>query len=675
MSARSSRRAENRSASTQERARHRAARPHSREPYGWLGAGAVTLGVGAALIVGAGQAGADTGTDDASSSSSAASSTSSSPSGRDKAENDSTDSRRAPNDDRDVNKTRTGKEMSPADDDDTHEPDAQSADDEAVGAAPDGPGISVDDDATVAISLNAPLAEEEADTPAPRGGSVAPALLGLPLAPVREDRRSDAAAESAAISGDLMSATGLAEAAVNVAPTVTVRSVGSPGWFTGNVRGRVRATDSDGGKLTYIGGSTNSGTVTVSSWGSFTYRPTATARHAAAAPNGPNADTFTITVVDGQGGSTTTYVTVPIRSANSRPNARASVGKPNPANGVVTGKLTTADRDGDAIGYAGTGTTPRGNVVINADGTFVYRPTDDALSAAGSFLRRTDRFKVVVTDGHGGTDAVTVTVRIPRPGSNRAPKAGSPAFTVTGVAAGNGQVTGYVTATDPDGFTVTYALNTTVAPNIGTVSVATATGAFAFTPTTAAREAAHGTPGEDTAQFSVVATDGAASEVIVVTVPISAKAPAPPPPPPPPATRMRWPLANVSVNRYFGGSGHNGIDLRATNGTPVYAAADGVVSFEGYGENHSWMTRPAGISILIWHPSLNVYTGYAHLSRTIINNGQTISRGQLIGYSGYTGNVIPAGPNGAHLHFEVLPKNPNFGNGYSGRIDPLPYLR
>lgn len=473
-----------------------------------------------------------------------------------------------------------------------------------------------------------------------------------------------------------MSAT-LAEAAVNVAPTVTVRSVGSPGWFTGNVRGRVRATDPDSGKLTYIGGSTNSGTVTVNSWGSFTYRPTSTARHAAAAPNGPNADTFTITVVDGQGGSTTTYITVPIRSANSRPNARASVGKPNPANGVVTGKLITTDRDSDAIGYAGTGTTPRGNVVINADGTFVYRPTDDALSAAASFLRRTDRFKVVVTDGHGGTDTVTVTVRIPRPGSNHAPNAGSPAFTISGVAAGNGQVTGYVTATDPDGFTVTYALNTTVAPHVGAVSVATATGAFAFTPTTAAREAAHGTPGEDTAQFSVVATDGAASEVIVVTVPISAKAPAPPPPPPPPppATKMRWPLANVSVNRYFGGSGHNGIDLRATNGTPVYAAADGVVSFEGYGENHSWMTRPAGISILIWHPSLNVYTGYAHLSRTIINNGQAISRGQLIGYSGYTGNVIPAGPNGAHLHFEVLPRNPNFGNGYSGRIDPLPYLR
>lgn len=137
---------------------------------------------------------------------------------------------------------------------------------------------------------------------------------------------------------------------------------------------------------------------------------------------------------------------------------------------------------------------------------------------------------------------------------------------------------------------------------------------------------------------------------------------------------MRWPLANVRINRGFG-NGHNGIDLYATAGTPVYAAADGVISFEGYGQNNSWMGSAAGICVLIWHPSLNIYTGYAHMSSTIINNGQAVSKGQLIGYSGYTGNVIPAGPGGAHLHFEALPKNPNFSNGYSGRIDPAPYIR
>ena len=95
-----------------------------------------------------------------------------------------------------------------------------------------------------------------------------------------------------------------------------------------------------------------------------------------------------------------------------------------------------------------------------------------------------------------------------------------------------------------------------------------------------------------------------------------------------------------------------------------------MISFEGWGQNHSWMTSMAGISVLIWHPSLNIYTGYAHLNSTIINNGQTVTRGQLIGYSGSTGNST-----GPHLHFEVLPRNPNFSNGYSGRIDPLPYIR
>lgn len=155
---------------------------------------------------------------------------------------------------------------------------------------------------------------------------------------------------------------------------------------------------------------------------------------------------------------------------------------------------------------------------------------------------------------------------------------------------------------------------------------------------------------------------------------------APPPPPPPPPTQtagLRWPLSSVKFTpgRSFGVNGHNGIDLVASAGTPVYSAGDGVVSFEGNGSKHSWMTSAAGICVLVWHPSLNIYTGYAHLSRTTINNGQSVAKGQLIGYSGYTGNVIPSGAKGAHLHFEVLPKTPNFKNGYSGRINPAPYIR
>ena len=137
-----------------------------------------------------------------------------------------------------------------------------------------------------------------------------------------------------------------------------------------------------------------------------------------------------------------------------------------------------------------------------------------------------------------------------------------------------------------------------------------------------------------------------------------------------------WPLDNVRVTgdwanspafyAQFGQKGHNGIDLGAGVGTPVYAADDGVVDFEGWGQNHPWMGSIAGISVLLRHAW--GYTGYAHLSNTIIDKGQQIKRGQLIGHSGATG--VGTGP---HLHFETLPANPDFRNGFAGRVNPHTY--
>lgn len=137
-----------------------------------------------------------------------------------------------------------------------------------------------------------------------------------------------------------------------------------------------------------------------------------------------------------------------------------------------------------------------------------------------------------------------------------------------------------------------------------------------------------------------------------------------------------WPVDNVRVTgewanspdfyKQFGQVGHNGIDLGMGVGTPVYAADAGVIDFEGWGQNHSWMGNPAGICVLIRHGW--GYTGYAHLSRTIIDRGQSVGKGQLIGYSGSTGAST-----GPHLHFETLPPNPNFRNGYAGRVNPHTY--
>lgn len=135
-----------------------------------------------------------------------------------------------------------------------------------------------------------------------------------------------------------------------------------------------------------------------------------------------------------------------------------------------------------------------------------------------------------------------------------------------------------------------------------------------------------------------------------------------------PGGQLRVPLdGSPGTTRGFG-NGHNGIDYTVGTGTPVFAADSGTVQFEGWGNNNAWMTDLAGICVLLRHG--DKYTGYAHLSRTVVDNGQQVTKGQLIGYSGETGR----GVRGQHLHFEVLPLNPDFRNGYAGRIDPAPFL-
>lgn len=122
---------------------------------------------------------------------------------------------------------------------------------------------------------------------------------------------------------------------------------------------------------------------------------------------------------------------------------------------------------------------------------------------------------------------------------------------------------------------------------------------------------------------------------------------------------LRWPLDSVYVTQYFGntpyatanaqlysGKGHNGIDLRATIGTPIMAAAGGVIAGQGNTD-----TIPGCYSlgkwILVKHPN-GLSTLYAHLSLQTLINGATIQAGQVIGYTGNTGYTT-----GPHLHFGV----------------------
>ena len=97
-----------------------------------------------------------------------------------------------------------------------------------------------------------------------------------------------------------------------------------------------------------------------------------------------------------------------------------------------------------------------------------------------------------------------------------------------------------------------------------------------------------------------------------------------------------------------GGWSHNddynrhAVDFSMSEGTQVVASAAGRVYSEG------WMTGGGGITVLIDHGN-NRCSQYAHLSSTIINNGQWVAQGQHIAYSGATGNV-----SGAHLHWNIV---------------------
>lgn len=485
-------------------ARRRAHKHRRIEPYAWLGAGAVTLGIGAATLTGAGIAVADDGAASSAPNSSVqgsrpsksvdaprksgATRSSHKPVSADTSNAKADESSTANSKDEDVESGGGGDGDDGGGDVDTAQADAhktlanENSDEKAeideLKSAADEEGAAA---ATTSIVVATESIQDEPDVPTPVPAPDIPATLGLLVGPVREVESARLGERSSSATSSI-AARNLAAALPNTAPTITSVRV-SPGLFTATVYTRITATDPDRDKLDYAVSSSGSPKVTISSWGStatIAYTPSAAARHAAAAPNGPKTESFQIHVGDGFGGLVTTEVTVAIKPANVRPSARASVGKTNPANGVVTGTINANDRDGDALAFSGSGSTPRGNVVVNPDGTFVYTPTAEALEGATSIFRRSDRFAVTVIDGYGGTYTLNVSVKIPRPDSNLPPKLGTPAYTISGVSDANGQVTGQINAADPEGFALTYQFNTGVDPNVGAASVSATAGSVSF---------------------------------------------------------------------------------------------------------------------------------------------------------------------------------------------------
>lgn len=144
---------------------------------------------------------------------------------------------------------------------------------------------------------------------------------------------------------------------------------------------------------------------------------------------------------------------------------------------------------------------------------------------------------------------------------------------------------------------------------------------------------------------------------------------------------------NYVTYKQFGLQGHNGLDLEAYHGQPVYASHDGTVIIE--------VDDDQGHGVVLVSDQMYDYNGslayfktiYWHLCDPVkepsypypVKTNQKVKRGDLIGYADNTGFST-----GNHLHFGLKPMamgesvlttmNIEQNNGYMGAIDPTPYL-
>lgn len=139
---------------------------------------------------------------------------------------------------------------------------------------------------------------------------------------------------------------------------------------------------------------------------------------------------------------------------------------------------------------------------------------------------------------------------------------------------------------------------------------------------------------------------------------------------------------NLSFYRDMGMIGHNGIDYRAIDGTPVFASHDGRVTFAGYdGSGGLGVVIRTENEVELEGGMSHVKTIYWHLKKgsILVTGGQSVKAGQQIGEADNTGLST-----GSHLHFGLKPIargendwtwfNLEQNNGYFGAIDPQTYL-
>jgi murein DD-endopeptidase MepM/ murein hydrolase activator NlpD len=99
---------------------------------------------------------------------------------------------------------------------------------------------------------------------------------------------------------------------------------------------------------------------------------------------------------------------------------------------------------------------------------------------------------------------------------------------------------------------------------------------------------------------------------------------------------------------------HRGLDISTAAGNPVRATADGIVSFSGW--------NGSGGNVVVVEHGYGFSTYYAHNKMNMVEVGQKVKKGAVLGYVGSTGNAT-----GSHVHYEV------WHDGKS--VNPIGYIQ
>lgn len=120
---------------------------------------------------------------------------------------------------------------------------------------------------------------------------------------------------------------------------------------------------------------------------------------------------------------------------------------------------------------------------------------------------------------------------------------------------------------------------------------------------------------------------------------------------------------NAEYYKQFGLAAHEGTDWSTPVGTPILAAFDGVVLRDAFS------AKDYGNYLVLWDATQKCAVWYCHLNDTLVQVGQAVHKGDILGHTGNTGNTT-----GPHLHVNFVETDGsgnrlNMDNGYQGFLD------